>query len=282
MIARRVRPAHARCAPTWMVAATAAVAMAGVSAHADDAAEPPAATETAAPGETMRVLYNGYFGPFRVMKVSFDAALTDGAYQADAVFRTAGLAGFFQEARIHASANGAVEDADIQPLAYQHRNLASKKNRQIRIDFSPDDVAPTITPPFGSMGQPPATREERMQAVDPVSSFLHLMRPGEEPCGRTVAVFDGKQRYNLRVEDDGADTLDVRAWDGPVRRCRIFYEPISGFDPEDLADPEVYDRPIVIWFADLGDGVHAPVRIRARAQGLSVTVEAKSIERRAG
>jgi len=263
--------------PTLTMLAALIVSVAPAAQAADDLAPGPSLATQATDG--IRVLYNGYFLGFRVMKADVRATLDGDSYQSEAVFRTAGLAGMFKDSRIEASVNGEVNGHGIEPGHYEHRNLASSKNRLIQIDFTPDDVVPTITPPFGSMGQPPATHDERMGTFDPVSAFLTIsLEGGDAPCERTVPVFDSKQRYDLRLEPVAFERIDVRGFDGEGWHCNVYYDPVSGFDPEDLADPEDYARPMQIWLADLGDGRWAPVRVRARVSGVPVSVEAKRVE----
>ncbi len=230
--------------------------------------------------QTLRVLYNGYFGAFRIMKVSLDTAEKDDVYGSSAVFRSAGIAGFFKDTEIHASAAGEKTAGGLKPALYTHHNLKSKKDRRIRIDFNAGLPVSTVTPPFGSMGQPPASDAQRLGAFDPISGFLSMMmRPTQAPCSGVVPMFDGKQRYDLRFEAMGEEDIDVRGYEGAALRCHAFYEPIAGFDPEDLAEPEVYAKPIEMWFANVGEGLHVPVRFVARMQGVRVRVEAKTIQR---
>jgi len=230
--------------------------------------------------EHIHVTYNGYFLGFRVMKTTLEMEITGDTYETSANFRTAGLAGLFKESRIQAVANGNVNGSGLEPEHYEHRNLASSKNRVIQIDFTPDDTISTVIPAFGSMGVPPATREERLPAFDPISTFLTIsVEGGDIPCVRTVPVFDGKQRYDLRFEPVEYEPIRVRGYRGNAWRCDVFYTPVSGFDPEDLADPEDYARPMEMWLADMGDNRWVPVRIRARVSGVRVSIEAKRVWR---
>ena len=131
-------------------AAAAALLNAPAQACEADAA----GATTASAGEHLRVLYNGYFFGLRVMKASLDVDLDGCGYEAASVFRTAGLAGFFKDSEIHADSAGGRAETGLAPLWYEHENVASKKNRKIRMDFTADDVISTVTPPFGSMGLP--------------------------------------------------------------------------------------------------------------------------------
>jgi hypothetical protein len=151
----------------------------------------------------------------------------------------------------------------------------------VGIDF-PDGLAtPDINPPFGSMGEPPASDEERAGALDPVVVILNLMLgpidPGDqELCSGRLPIFDGKARYDLRFENLGSDDVRTRAYRGPAIRCQAYVEPISGYDPGDRPTPEDIARPVNIWLVEI-DGVHIPVRFRAATQIGNISIEARRI-----
>ena len=245
-------------------------------------AAPAGAERAPMPGaDAVRVDYKGYFLGILVMRASVEASLTADAFQGGTVFRTAGLAGFVKSSSV-ASTNAGVRDADggFRPTTYEHTEINGKKTRSVAMEFTEADVVTTVTPPFGSLGDPAATAEQRAEAVDPVTSLLQIMMPaGEAPCSRTIEVFDSKLRYNLVFEPVGSERIRVEGFNGEAHRCRVFYRPIAGFDPEDMADPSVYDTPFNIWLAKRDDGMLAPVRISARVSGVPVRIDAASIAR---
>lgn len=262
------------------------------AAGADDEALPtPAAPTTdsapvadeAAPSdlkERIEVTFNGYFLGLRVMKTHVEVDAHDGDYDSRAEFRTAGLAGWLKDSRIFAAVFGGLDGDAMRPTHYEHRNLRSKKNRVIRIDFSDDEVVETITPTFGSLGNPPVTAEQRLESFDPITAFLSItFEGGEDPCVRTIPVFDGKQRFDLTFEPVEYENIRVRGYDGPTWRCHVYLTPLAGYDPEDLGSPEDYARPLDMWLADLGDERWVPVRIRATVSGVRVSVEARRVVR---
>ncbi len=233
----------------------------------------PAASAAAASDETVIFTYNGYFGPFRLVKATLEANVEDGAFTLNSGYRAAGLAGCFSDADIRAEVTGAANGERLAPTVYEHRNLASKKGRVVRIEYGPGSVTPVIDPPFGSMGEPPATAEERAVARDPITTFFAIaMEGGANQCDATLPVFDGKQRYDLRFEKVGEERVYTPAHAGQAIKCHVYYTPVSGFDQEDLADPETYATPMTLWLGEVEPGVYAPMRIRAKVSGVSVSI----------
>ncbi|HAQ36741.1 MAG: hypothetical protein CMF74_11275 [Maricaulis sp.] len=258
--------------------AALSLTLGAAGASADDAATAPARAEPI----RISAEYTGSVLIFQVASIQVSSEIGDENYSANARFRAAGLAALFSDADIEAGVSGYNEGAHLQPWQYRHRNHASSKNRVIEINF-PDRVAePNITPPFGSMGEPPASAAQRAGAIDPLTGMMSLAlnfrSNGGEPCTGRIPVFDGKARYNLRLERGGLDTVRNRGYRGEAIVCNGYYEPIAGYDPEDQPSAEDIAEPVTLWLAPFADGaVYFPVRIRANAGFGGITVEARSI-----
>lgn len=231
---------------------------------------------------TVTIQYSGSVMIFQVADIVVSGTFNPDTYQASARFTAAGLAALFTDADIEAGVSGYRTGAQLQPWRYSHMNHASSKNRTVGINF-PDGVATAdINPPFGSMGEPPATEEERAGAADPLTTLLSVglgaVRDGDVHCEGTMPVFDGKARYNLRFEYGGMDSIRTRAWSGRAAVCHAYYEPIAGYDADEFPSEEDIDRPITMWFAPVNGGqMHVPVRIRANAGFGGATVTAQYI-----
>ncbi|OLF71897.1 hypothetical protein AWH62_12240 [Maricaulis sp. W15] len=249
------------------------------AASGDDAANEASAAQM----QGVTVQYAGSVMVFQVANIVVSGQFADDTYQASARFTAAGLAALFTDADIEAGVSGYRDGDALRPWHYSHLNHASSKNRVVAIDF-PDGVAtPNIEPPFGSMGEPPATDEERAGAADPISTLLAMglgaVARGDSQCDGTLPVFDGRARYNLRFEDGGTDRVRTRAWSGDALVCHAYYEPISGYEADEFPSEDDIDRPITFWLAPVhGGDIHIPVRIRTNAGFGGVTIVARSIE----
>lgn len=228
--------------------------------------------------EAIHISYNGSLAFFRVVKITVDAVINEEAFDAKAGFRTTGLAGLLKDSEIEATSNGWVVAGDLIPGDYEHRNKKSRKNRVIQVVYRGPTVTPNVVPDFGSHGDPPPTPEQLSTAYDPLTTFasLALDRSGA-PCDRSIDVFDGKQLFNLRFEPVKAENMNTRGYEGPTLKCHAYYTPVAGFDEEDLAAPEVYERPIQLWFAEVRPGVNVPVLIKTTVSGIGVNVELRNV-----
>ncbi|XBQ17723.1 MAG: DUF3108 domain-containing protein [Oceanicaulis sp.] len=258
------------------LAAAALMIAAGPAANAQLLDDGPAVT----PPEGLSVSYSGSVYFLQVANVSLSARFGDADYAARASFQSAGLLRWFDDTDIVATSIGYRNAEGLAPYRYEHINYASEKGRVVGIDFPDGRAVPDINPPFGSMGEPPASDEERQGALDPISVMLGLTlaMPGDrdEPCSGRLPVFDGKARYDLRFENAGTDEVRTRAWQGEAIRCRAYVEPISGYDDGDRPDQEEQNTPVHIWLAPIDD-VYVPVRFRASTRIGNINVTANRI-----
>jgi len=166
-----------------------------------------------------------------------------------------------------------------------YRQNTDKKNRRVEMNYDHKaaavDVA--IIPPLGSQGVPPATPKSRYTSNDAISGILHLMMMGTkvngELCQGRVPFFDSKQHYNLKLERVGTKRVKFDGRKEDTIHCRAYYEPIAGYDPEDLPSDEEAQTPINVYFKYYEEaGVHIPVRFTYKISGFKAVVKAANIE----
>lgn len=229
-------------------------------------------------------LYVEYVGSIyflSVADISVNARIGAEDYSAAATFQSAGLLRWFDDTDIQATTVGYVNGQGLEPWRYEHTNFASNKGRVVGIDFRDGLASPDVNPPFGSMGEPPASDEERMGALDPITVLLNVVlalnfEEDGQTCDGRLPVFDGKARYDLRFVNVGPDEVRTRAFRGEAMRCQAFLEPISGYDDGDRPTEEDTQRPVTIWLASI-DGVHVPVRFRANTQIGDINIQAMRV-----
>jgi len=227
--------------------------------------------------------YGGRVFGIPVVSAKISAAFDGKSYAARAELRTTGLAAFFKQIKVVASAKGNVIAGELSTWEYWHKELDGRKNRELSMKYGPDEVVVHVSPPLRSMGDPPASTAQRLEALDPVSALLSLAMQGGpksplQQCSGQVKVFDGKQRYDLRLKPGGLKKIRTRAYKGLALRCDVWYVPVAGFNADDLENPE-YDKPVTMWLAhELQAGMHIPVRFEAKLNFGTAVVEAKSID----
>jgi hypothetical protein len=168
---------------------------------------------------------------------------------------------------------GQITPQGVRAASYERKG--GKRGRVVQVAFSAQDVVTTATPALGSMGNPPATRAQRLEAMDDVSAFVAMVFDPSvsDPCARTIKIYDGRQRYDLVMRPNGETRVNTRGYRGQGRRCSVSYRPIAGF-----TDPVEANTGMSFVFAPLAAGVWAPVRVESVMDDGGVAVlEAKRI-----
>ena len=88
----------------------------------------------------------------------------------------------------------------------------------------------------------PITDAHRRGVYDPMTgSLLRVPGTGEvltpEACHTGAAVFDGRMRYDLKLDFKRMETVRAeKGYQGPVVVCSIYFTPVAGYIP---------DRPVI-------------------------------------
>jgi hypothetical protein len=92
----------------------------------------------------------------------------------------------------------------------------------------------------------PITDAQRHGVFDPMTGvLLHVPGTGEllspDACHNSAAFFDGRMRYELRLDYKRMTTVKARAgYQGPAVVCAVTFVPVSGYIP---------DRPVIKYLA---------------------------------
>jgi Protein of unknown function (DUF3108) len=186
--------------------------------------------------------------------------VTDEQYSAAASGSTTGLLRVFTSARGTGATRGSFSGEQLMPTSYVATIDWDRKIDDVRIAMAGGNVKEfSAEPPLIPYpDRIPVTDADRRGVVDPMSSTIsHVGGTGDpvspQACGRKVAVFDGRVRYDLRSEFKRMEKVKAeRGYQGPVAVCAVYFEPISGYIPSravikyliELRDAEVWLAPI--------------------------------------
>lgn len=242
------------------------------------------------------ISYEGYL-PLPIIGTRIKAAnanisawIGPSAYNIASRAEAAGIVGWFVDYNLTISATGAVGPDGLRPTHYDSFNKDGKKNRHVLVDFTPDDVVTTATPRFGDMGFPPASHEQKMESMDPLSAIVNLTLGGEatpaNPCGGPIRAYDGKQRYDLKLTFVERIVYRSEAYTGPALKCNVEYVELAGFKNK-TPEQRAKDKKDVEWtnmiLAELDGGAVTPplkIEARSRAHG-KIGIEATKLSWRA-
>ena len=222
-------------------------------------------------------------GRVKAASATVAADLTPRGYIIESHARTKGVYDWFVDYNLSIISTGAMTPYGLRPLRYDSSNKDGKKNRHVIVEFSPSEVVVSVTPKYGDWGFPPTTKEQMLEAMDPLSAIIELtLRTGASPpnpCGGPMRIFDGKQRYDLRLKFSGRLGWKSKAYSGPVLKCAIEYVEIAGFKNK-TAEQKAKDRRDMEWsniiLAELNGGaITPPIKIEGRSKSRGkMTVQA--------
>jgi Protein of unknown function (DUF3108) len=154
--------------------------------------------------------------------ISWTVDLKESRFSSVATGSIAGFLRLFLDAQGSVAAQGRLSNGNPVPSKFELKLLAGKWSDEVGIVFSRNRAKETVLPAAASPSADyvPIKDADRTGASDPMTALLVYV-PGSgvttvpQACERTVAIFDGHTRYNLRLafERFGVDSersADVR------------------------------------------------------------------------
>jgi len=204
--------------------------------------------------------------PVATAAVQVAADATD--YRLDSRLETHGLLKLLLPWRHEAVSYGRIEADGLAPTRFWGAGTYKGEPRHMQLTYAGGNARIDSAEPH------PAEKPDRLVppglrrgTLDPLSALLAVGRRigAGGRCDGRLAVFDGRQRFDLHVTDAEAD-LSAAKLDRPgaTVRCNFFYEPVAGFKKKHRPVAASRERPGTIWFQQFRPGLPAvPVRIEA-------------------
>jgi Protein of unknown function (DUF3108) len=232
----------------------------------------------AAPGAVraqgkLEARYTASLAGIPIGKGSWVVDITDTRYTAAASGVTTGLVRVFTGGQGTSAAHGTWQAGQPQTTIYASTIIAGKKSDEVRVTLANGVVKETrLDPPLETgPDRVPITEEHRKGVLDPMTASL-IRTPGTgtsvspEACQRTLAVFDGRMRYDLQFAFKRMDHVKAgKGYAGPVVVCAVYFSPIAGYNPTRAAIRYITkQRDIEVWLAPIAG---TRVLVPFRAQG---------------
>jgi hypothetical protein len=167
-------------------------------------------------------------------------------------------------------AHGTVSNG--QPIAstFASTITADKRSDEVRVWFSGGNLKEFIADPptVPSPDRVPLTEAHRKGVADPMTASL-IRVPGTgstfvpEACKRTLAIFDGRMRYDLHLAFRRLDNVKAeKGYQGTVVVCSVYFSPLAGHVPDrSVIKYLVAQRDMEIWLAPVaGTRLMVPYR----------------------
>jgi hypothetical protein len=199
--------------------------------------------------------------------------ITDTQYTASASGSTSGLLRAFTGGQGNSTAHGTLNGGRLLSSIYAATITGGKKTDVIRIAINNGNIKDfTIEPPLDEDPERvPFTENLQHNVSDPMTASMVRM-PGTgdilspEACQRTLAIFDGRLRYDMQFAFKRMDKVKAdKGYAGPVVVCAAYFSPVAGYIPSRAAIRYLArQRDMEVWLAPIAG---TRVLVPYRAQG---------------
>ena len=234
---------------------------------------PVAAASARAADTTLKADYLITIAGITIGKVNAEGRFTGTGYAATISGRTYGISRLVSDAHAVLAGNGRIRGSHVTPASYAldtdekgfqtHVSMAMRSGSIVNLS-----AAPHLMP---YPDRVPVTPTHKRNVVDPVGAFMVAVNQpqavnGPSACNRTVKVFDGWQRYDVKLTfKDSRHVInkDAGAYSGEVFICGARYVPVAGHRPDrESVQYMANNKRLEVWLVPVnGTRVLVPYRI---------------------
>ena len=190
---------------------------------------------------------------------AFRSTISGDTFSVDGTLQSSGVARIFDSTKGTTSVTGRFAGEQPRPDSFVLSYASGKKKQRTAIAFADGDL----------------------RAVsDPLSGTLVRAADLRDVCNRTLKLYDGEMRADLRLSFAEMTKAEARGYSGEAVTCAARFVPVAGYraDRDSIQFLKNKSR-IRLTFAPLGDtGVYAPIRITATTEIGTITIAAARFE----
>ncbi len=217
--------------------------------------------------------YSATLAGIPIGKGNWAIDVSDTQYTASINGATSGLLRAFTGGEGNATAHSTLNGGRVLSSIYVSTISSRKKTDSIHITISNGDVKELkVDPPQDvDPDRVPITEAHQHGVLDPMTASI-VRVPGNgdvlspEACHRTLAVFDGRLRYDLQFTFKRMDKVKAaKGYAGPVVVCAAYFSPVAGYIPSRASIKYLSkQREMEVWLAPVAG---TRVLVPFRAQG---------------
>ena len=210
-------------------------------------------------------------GGIQVGRGAWVIEIADDHFTASASGATSGLMRIFASGQGQSYSRGTVSGGQLIPTAYASNVTTDQKYDEVRMTLASGNVREFVAEPPNtpSPDRVPLTEAHRRGVADPMTASLVRVPGNGDPlvpqaCQRTLAVFDGRMRYDLKLGFKRLEGVRTeKGYQGPVVVCSVHFAPIAGYVPDRAAIRYLVElRDMEMWLAPIaGTRVMVPYRV---------------------
>jgi hypothetical protein len=220
-----------------------------------------------------------------VGKLAWSADIGADSYDIAGSGEASGIASFLASGKGTLATRGTVTDGRLSPTEFSSdiTEDGGKLRQTMRLEqgnvteLTIDPPAPAADPDRVAL-----TAAHQQGVVDPLTAWLVPAAGagdglGREACERTLSVFDGQKRYDLKLAFRRMDKAKAdKGYQGPALVCAVTLQPIAGHRPASSTVTFLAGgRDIELWLAPVaGTRLLAPIRVQVANMLGNIVVQA--------
>jgi hypothetical protein len=181
---------------------------------------------------------------------------------------------------------GTIKDGHPVPTNFTSKIVSNTETSDVTMALDEGSVKELAAASPPSQDRVPVTAANRRSIIDPLTAVLFSTAAAgetlsQEACRRTLPIFDGHQRYDLKLAFKRMDEVTAeKGYAGPVVVCSVSYEPIAGHRASiPLVKYLSEGREMEIALAPIaGTRLLAPFRLSVVSMLANLTIEANRFE----
>jgi hypothetical protein len=204
------------------------------------------------------VHYRIALGGFNLGNAEINAQFDRNEYELAAAIRTDGIADQFFATSFDLTSQGQFRAGSVRPAQFVSTYASEDSGRTVQLTYGSGIPEMVAEPAYGDGFGPHIRPTDIQRTQDPLSALLvPTVTENANPCERSLPLFDGRRRYDLRLSADGETNLtsDDGGYSGPAVRCAVRMMPIAGYERKTLIKLLQAQDSIRVW---------VPVRLTMR------------------
>jgi hypothetical protein len=190
--------------------------------------------EHAHAGGNLEASYTISFARIRVGDITATVVMGDSEYAISVRGRAGGIIKLLIDGEGSFTARGSIKDDHLVPTTFTSKIVSSAETSDVTMVLDEGNVKELEAAPLPSRELVPVTEANRQGIIDPLTAMLFSTAPTAEglsrdACRRTLPIFDGRHRYDLKLAFKHTDQVSAdKGYAGQVVVCSVRYEPIAG------------------------------------------------------
>jgi Protein of unknown function (DUF3108) len=224
-----------------------------------------------------------------VGKLAWSAEISEDSYSISGSGETRGIASFLASGKGTLATRGTMSDGRLSPTEFSSDVTEDGGKLRQTMRLEQGNVTELVVDPPAPAADPervPLTAAHREGVLDPLTAWLVPAAGdgdglGREACERTLPVFDGQKRYDLKLAFKRMDKAKAdKGYQGPALVCAVTFQPIAGHRPASATVRFLAPgRDIELWLAPVaGTRVLAPIRMQVANLLGNIVVQAQEFE----